>query len=243
MRHRLLLLNLFLAGLTAAAGWRLRQDWLRDRQHAASVINHRVQPPAPPPVPSVPPPAPFAAPTYADVAQKDLFSKDRNPNVVIEPVAVKPAPKWPHMPILSGVMGLPGGLIAMLAENPGARSRGVGVGDKIGDLKIVAMSADKIKFEFEGEQKEVNVQDLVDRGGHGEAPGDNSAATSLNPANIAANRTGPPPPPKPGVEVGAGPKIKANVPGDTSPAGTVVDGYKKVCTPTPFGDSCAWVAQ
>ena len=240
MRHRLLLLNLLLAGLTGAVGWRLRQDWVRDHQHSSTVINRQVKPAVAPPLTPVAPPVPFVAPTYADVAQKDLFSKDRNPNVVVEIVPPKPAPKWPRMPILYGVMGLPGGMIAMLAEKPDARSRGVSVGEKIGDLKMVALSADKISFEFEGQVQEKNVQDLVDRGGH--APEAPEANTSQNPANVAA-RGGPPPAAKPGVEVGAGPKVRANVPGDTSPDGTVVDGFTKSCRATPFGPECVWIAK
>jgi Tfp pilus assembly protein PilP len=243
LRHRLLVLNILLAGVTAAVGWRLRQDWLHDHQHASTVINRRVNPAPAPAIAPVPVPAPFAAPTYADVAQKDLFSKDRNPNVVIEPVAVKPAPKWPRMPILFGVMGLPDGLVAMLAEKPDARSRGVRTGDKIGDLKVVKLNADKISFEFEGEVKEVNVQDLIDRGGHAEvaAASAGDASVSQNPANVAAQK--PPPPAKPGVEVGLGSQGKACQPGDTSPGGTVVDGYKKVIKINPFGSECSWVAQ
>ncbi len=244
MRHRLLLLNLLLAGLTAAAGWKLRQDWVRDHQHSSTVIYHRVKPPAPPAVAPIVPPAPFAAPTYADVAQKDLFSKDRNPNVVIEPVAVKPAPKWPRMPILYGVMGLPGGLIAMLAEKPDSRSRGVGVGEKIGELKVVALSSEKISFEFEGQVQEKNVQDLVDRGGSARGPEVADAGTSQNPANLAKSGA-PPTAAKPGVDVGAGGAVKACDPRDTSPAGTVkLDGFRrKVIKVNPFGTECTWVAK
>jgi hypothetical protein len=241
LRHRLLLLNLVLAGLTGFAGWRLRQDWLRDHQHSSTVINRQVKPGVAPPLAPVPAPAPFAAPTYADVAQKDLFSKDRNPNVVVEPVAVKPAPKWPHMPILYGVMGLPGGMIAMLAEKPESRSRGVSVGEKIGDLKVVALSADKISFEFEGQVQEKNVQDLVDRGGP-HAPEVADANTSQNPAN-QAQRGGPPVAAKPGADVGMGAQAKACDPRDTSPAGTEVDGFRKVVKLNPFGAECTWVAK
>jgi hypothetical protein len=241
LRHRLLFLNILLAGLTGAAGWRLRQDWLRDHQHSATVINHREKQPAPPPLTPVVPPAPFAAPTYADVAQKDLFSKDRNPNVVVEIVPPKPAPKWPRMPILYGIMGLPGGMVAMLAEKPDSRSRGISVGDKIGDLKVVALTADKISFEFEGQVQEKNVQDLVDRGGS-HAPEVAEAGNSQNPANLA-QRGGPAAAAKPGVDVGAGSGIKACDPRDTSPAGTEVDGFRKVVKLNPFGSECTWVAK
>jgi hypothetical protein len=241
LRHRLLLLNLVLAGLTGAAGWRLRQDWVRDHQYFSTVINRQVKPaPTPAPAP-VAPPAPFVAPTYADVAQKDLFSKDRNPAVVIEIAPPKPAPKWPRMPILYGVMGLPGGLIAMLAEKPESRSRGVSVGEKIGDLKVVALSAEKISFEFEGQVQEKNVQDLVDRGGaHANDVGE--ANTSQNPANLA-QRGAPPVAAKPGADVGMGAQAKACDPRDTSPAGTEVDGFRKVVKLNPFGAECTWVAK
>lgn len=241
MRHRLLLLNLVLAGATGAAGWKLRQDWIRDHQHAAIVINRRVKPVAAPAVAQVAPPPPFAAPTYADVAQKDLFSKDRNPNVVIEVPAPKPLPKWPRMPILSGVMGLPGGLVAMLAEKPESRSRGVSVGEKIGELKVVALTPEKITFEFEGQVQEKNLQDLLDRGGS-KAPEVADASTSQNPANQARSGAQPTAP-KPGVDVGAGGQVKACDPRDTSPAGTEADGFRKVIKLNPFGSECTWVAK
>ena len=235
-----MLLNLLLAGLTAAAGWRLREDWLRDRQHASAVLQSRVKPVPPPTLVPLAVPAPYAAPAYADVAQKDLFSKDRNPNVIIEPVAVKPKPKWPTLPVLYGVMGLPGGMIAMMSEKAGGRSHGVGVGDKIGEFKLVALNGEKVSFEFQGETQEANLRDLLDRTN---AARDDSggASTSMNPANIAAQRGGPPPPPKPGTDIGA--QMKACQPGDTSPAGTLVDGFKKVLEKTPFGDACRWVSQ
>ena len=33
---------------------------------------------------------------------------------------------------------------------------------------------------------------------------------------------------------------KTCTPGDSSPAGTVADGYRKVLVATPFGNSCHW---
>jgi hypothetical protein len=35
-------------------------------------------------------------------------------------------------------------------------------------------------------------------------------------------------------------QVKLCNPGDTSPAGAVVDGYRKVVTRTPFGEVCRW---
>jgi hypothetical protein len=51
------------------------------------------------------------------------------------------------------------------------------------------------------------------------------------------------PPPLPAVQ-GPGETthfgVKLCNPGDTSPVGAVVDGYRKVLSPTPFGSSCLW---
>jgi hypothetical protein len=42
----------------------------------------------------------------------------------------------------------------------------------------------------------------------------------------------------PGEKTGQG--IKTCVPNDNTPDGTVVDGYRKVSHPTPFGPACMW---
>ena len=51
----------------------------------------------------------------------------------------------------------------------------------------------------------------------------------------------PPAEAKPGAVV-IGNSTKNCTPGDNSPAGTVVDGYKKVVEATPFGNACRWIA-
>lgn len=239
MKHKLLLLNLVLAVVTGAAAWRLREEWLRDQQRTSAVLQRKAKTPAPPAITPQPAPQPFVGITYGDVAQKDLFAKDRNPNVVVEPVAVKVRPPWPPMPILYGVMGLPSGMTAMLAEKHEAPARAVKVGEMVGSLKLVALSPRQLIFEFDGDRKERAVEDLFDRG----TPDAPVAQQSMNPANIAAAAAAsnaPPPPAKPGTDIGA--QMKACQPGDVSPAGTIVDGYKKVLENTPFGAACRWVA-
>jgi hypothetical protein len=243
LKHRLLFLNLILVGITAAGGWRLREEWLHYQQRTNAVLQHKVKPPVVPAAVPLPPAAPFVSVTYSDVAQKDLFAKDRNPNVVVEPVAVKPKPPWPPNPVLYGVMGLPSGMTAMLAEKKDAPTRGIKVGEMVGQLKLVGLNTRTLTFEFDGERKEQKVEDLVYRGAPDAAGAAASAPPSANPANVAAAqaaRNSPPPPPKPGVEIGA--QMKACNPADTSPAGTVVDGYKKVLEQTPFGPACRWIA-
>jgi hypothetical protein len=50
-----------------------------------------------------------------------------------------------------------------------------------------------------------------------------------------------PAPPVPGGDLSAG--VKACQPGDSSPAGTVADGMRKVIMPTPFGSKCYWESE
>jgi mannose-6-phosphate isomerase-like protein (cupin superfamily) len=44
--------------------------------------------------------------------------------------------------------------------------------------------------------------------------------------------------PRLGIDVGEG--YRSCVPGDNSPSGTIVDGYRKVSNSSPFGVSCGW---
>jgi hypothetical protein len=240
LKHRLLLLNLVLAAVTAAAGWRLREEWLRDRQHSNSVLQRKAKVPAAPAIVPQPAAQPFVSVTYSDVAQKDLFAKDRNPNVVVEPVAVKVKPPWPPMPLLYGVMGLPSGMTAMLAEKRDAPTRAIKAGEMVGAMKLVALNTRVLTFEFDGERKEKAVDELVFRGAPEVAAAPAGPANPANGAAAQAARNAPAPTPKPGTEIGA--QMKACQPGDVSPAGTVVEGYKKVVEQTPFGPACRWIA-
>jgi mannose-6-phosphate isomerase-like protein (cupin superfamily) len=43
---------------------------------------------------------------------------------------------------------------------------------------------------------------------------------------------------RPGADVGQG--YRSCIPGDDSPSGTIVDGYRKVSSSSPFGVSCGW---
>jgi len=120
----------------------------------------------------------------------------------------------------------------------------VKVDDKIGEFKIVALDAKNATFEWEGKQITRRIEDLIDRSG------DQAASNSGG----SAGPNLPPPPPSaaarpeplnpnqpPGKEMSPGVRSCAN--SDNSPAGTVVDGYKKFSEPSPFGPICRWVKQ
>jgi hypothetical protein len=241
LKRKLVLINLVLAGLTAAAGWRLRQDWLADKAHTEAVLKQKVKTPPPAAVAPLPKPDPFTGAAYGDIAQKMLFAKDRNPTVVIEVKAAPPPKPMPPLPVLFGVMGLPSGMIAMMAERPDAPQRRVKVGEKVGEFKVVAMTPRDISFEWEDKKIDKKVDDLMSRANAQPPPAQSSGP--VNPANTAqaAAPGAPPAPAKPGVSVGD--QMKSCDPGDTSPAGTVVDGFRKVVQVTPFGSACRWVSQ
>ena len=116
MRRRLILLNLVLLALVAAAAWRLRVNWLAGRAEESRVLRSAgksVEPPAQRPCGLRGPPC---AVDYSDVAQQVLFASDRNPTVVVEVAPVKP---MPALPVAYGMMDMGSGPVVILSEKPG----------------------------------------------------------------------------------------------------------------------------
>ncbi len=181
---------------------------------------------------------PVAAATYADVAQKMLFTRDRNPNVIVEPPKVPPPKVMPPLPFAYGVMDFGSGPIVLLAEKAGGQNKSYHPGDKIGEFKIASVSSRDITFEWDGKEIKKRLEELVDK-----KAGEIAAAAAETAAANAPKAAAPPPPPppvaeaKPGIPMG---ENKGCQPGDNSPAGTVADGYKKVRVNSPFGSTCYW---
>jgi hypothetical protein len=240
LKHKLLLINLLLIGLVAASGSVLRQKWLASRVHEETVMKRKAPvAPAPvlAPIPSVQPAAPAA---YNEVAQKLLTARDRNPNVFVEPPPKVAEKVMPPLPFQYGVIDFGGGPTVVLAEKPGAAQHGYHIGDKIGPFKLLGVNRTDILFEWDDKPVQKKLSDLVDK----------SAATAAAAVTTDVNRTGASAPTplapksmvpveaKPGVSVGN--DIKACLPGDTSPAGTMAEGMKKIVSATPFGQSCRW---
>lgn len=234
MRSKLLLLNLALVAVIAAAGWQLRQQWIAAKTREQALQKSKIKPAAPPPHAPSKPAEPVTAAPYSDIAQKMLFSKDRNPTVVVE-VAPPPPPKpVPPLPALYGVMSLPDGPRAIMAEKPGPSHHGFRAGEKIGEFTLLGVDNQKIVLGWEDKVIEKKVDDMLERTGPaGPVAGESRAVGPAAP---------PPPAPKgepaPGLDIGKG--MRACQPGDGSPAGTVTDGMKKVLLPGPFGSSCWW---
>lgn len=247
MKPRLVALNVLLAAGVLAIGWQARVRW-NDAQAARKAnLNVPVRRVTPPPVTPVPKPEAPPATKYEDVAKKNLFSSDRNADIIIDPPKIEAPKPMPHLPVVYGVMTLPSGTKASMAEKPGEPSRMVKANDTIGEFKIVALDAQNVTFEWNGKQLPHKIEDLIDR----------SNPQTSSSAQTAAAPSGPavPPPaapqPKPvnanptSADLGKEltPTARACQPGDTSPAGAVVDGYKKTVQQTIFGAVCRWVKQ
>jgi hypothetical protein len=236
MKRKLIWLNLVLAGLLVAAGLKIRDEWTQ-RQQKREAVKQRTLKSVPPPTVDTPAaPVPVTAANYSDIAQKMLFNKERNPNIQVEvpPAPVKP---MPPLPLLRGVMGLPSGTLALMSIDAKAPGVGVKVGDKIGQFTLAALSADEISLKWEDKTVTKSVLEMIHHAQEQPAPAN---------APAVAQTAGAAPPPsgqngKPLAPItGSADGIKSCVPGDTAPAGTVTDGYRKVVTATPFGSSCRW---
>ncbi|HWF10774.1 MAG TPA: hypothetical protein VG297_20040 [Bryobacteraceae bacterium] len=230
-----------LAVTLGAIVWQGHSFWSDAQAKRNATLNAKAAPITAPPVTPAPKPATPPAIKYADVATKNLFAKDRNPTVVIDPPAKVEEKKMPPLPIVYGVLGLPSGTKALMAEKRGEASHPVQAGDTIGEFKIASLDPRTVVFDWNDRQIPKKIDDLIDRSEEA-APAGASAAQP----RVAAT---PNPPPQnntpvaaaPGNDTGAG--TRACVPGDKSPAGTVADGYRKLSTPTPFGSMCSWVKQ
>jgi hypothetical protein len=235
LKRKLILLNLALAGLIGAAAWQLRIQWLAAKQHEKDVLSVKVKPGAPPMYVAPPPAQPVVPAQYLDVANKDLFSKDRNPNVVVEPPPPPPPPKpMPALPLVKGILNIDG-ITAIMSESGKAAQKEIRPGEQIGEFKLLAINNQEIVLEWEGQEVRRKLEEVMDHTIPEPAP---APAANTPAAAPAQNKPALQVKAGPGQDIGAG--RKACVPGDTTAVGTVVDGLKKVTWSTPFGEGCAW---
>lgn len=236
MKRRLLLLNVALVALIAAGGYQLRQRWLAAAARERAVAAGRLKAlPAPPQEP-LRPPEPATGAAYGDVAQKMLFSKDRNPTVVVEVAPPKP---MPPLPAAVGVVNFGEGPTAILSEKPGGPHRSYSPGDTVGEFTLLEVSPESIVFEWEGQKITRSLDEIRERPGAGQASAPAPAPSSPQVTSSAVTSvTAAPTKAGPGPVMGG--DIRACLPEDTSPSGTVVNGLRKIVTSSPFGKVCRW---
>jgi hypothetical protein len=243
------LLNIVLLVVLVMLGHTLRQHWQEAKAHEASVLQKKT-PTAPPPPNTPHPMVPRLEPnSYVDVAQKVLFAKDRNPDVIPPPPLPKPAPPpVPPFPIAHGVMIWGDVPPTIILSTRGAKDdqRAYRAGDKVGEFEIASIDDRQIVLTWDGKTFAKDISDL-------EAPDTPAPAEKRQ---RAANEPAAGPPPVQQVQnitTEAGPANGQNITpdgrtktcdqNDPSPVGAVVGGYRKVAVPSPLAPSahfCQW---
>ena len=244
MKKKLWLLNFALLAVCVAAAIQIRESWMRSEARSAAVRLPKASPAvkktpaAQVPVPA--PAAPLAAANYADIAQKMLFVKDRNPAVVVDTPPPPPKP-MPKLPVVYGVLALGEAATLIVADRTGGTQRGLRVGEKTGEFKLLAATSREVVFEWDGKEVRRKLEELMDR--TLPAPAETASRpvtpSSLAPAGAIAVKQEESGPKSASLGVAMG-TFRACVPGDTTPAGAVVEGYRKVLEPSPFGQLCRW---
>jgi hypothetical protein len=239
LKRKLWLLNILLVAAIALAGWQLRKEARELHARERATLDKRPPVPAPLVQPPAAPPPMVTGAAYIGIAKDMLFSKDRNSQVIVDPPKPPDPPKpLPPLPVVHGVMDIGDGPIVMMSEKSGGRHRGVHVGEKIGEFKLVSVNKTDLVLGFEDRTVKKTLQELIDRGGV-EA---GAVAGQTGPAGGASSTPAPP------VVGKAEPNVKLSEDtatcqtNDASPAGTVVNGMRKVVMATPFGNACRWEA-
>lgn len=250
MRRSLLLPNLLLLIAIGLSCWQMSRQYeetrLRQRQFLA---RKTVQPP--PPILALPPDPPqVQSSAYLEVAVTLPFSPDRNPTVIVEVAPPKP---MPPLPAYHGMMNFGQGPRVILSAG-GQTQKSYKIGDEVGPFKLVAVAESGLVFDWDGKQVPASYAELIQRGV--ETPGSQPAqAAAPAPAPAGA------PSPAQGASVvsvtgaagvaGSGGGVMGDAPdslgqreckpGDNSPDGAIVNGYKKSTIRTPFSTICRWV--
>lgn len=237
MKRRLFFMNLLLLALLAYTGIRFRQVQNDVREREARVLGQTIAPEKYPPLPPAPPVTPLVGANYLDVAQQMLMSKDRNPNVIIDPEPPKEKPVMPPLPVAHGLMllGEPG---IILSERPGAAQKTYRKGEQIGPFKLLGFDANNVVMDWNGETVERKLEDLLAKGPAPDAAVASGSAPGAAPQPIAPAPAVEPQPLGPGADIGGG--IRACQANDSLPSGSVQGGFRKIEVATPFGKSCRW---
>lgn len=241
MNRKLLLLDIVLLAVVVYAGLQFRDMYSSAKAREAAQQGVKVKPLPAPPTPQTAPDPPVMATHYAPIAQKFLWDKSRNPEVPVDPTPPPPPPPpMPKLPVYHGMMdfGDTEGPIAIMSTDMGKPHKAIHPGETIGDFKLLAVNHDGIDLEWNGQKVHRKLEELLDRS--------HKAVAQADPPAIPGGYATPPPPrppDKPPAQYGPGDQagdVKRCVENDTTPAGTVVDGFRKIVKPGMFAKTCYW---
>ncbi len=114
---------LVLAGLLY---WHLRREWIDSHARDLALLNSALPAARVPGLAPLEKVDPVTAADFADVATKNLFSQDRNPNVIVDPPQAAAAQAAAAFPVAHGVMlwdGVPPTIV--LSEKAGGAAEGL----------------------------------------------------------------------------------------------------------------------
>jgi len=117
MSRKLIALDLALLALLVWAGLGLRSIWMAAKLREAEELRKKPAPVAVSPLAPLPPSPAVVPSKYKEIADKFLLSKDRNPDVPVEPPPPPPPEKpMPPLPVYHGLMNLGDGPMAFLSK-------------------------------------------------------------------------------------------------------------------------------
>jgi hypothetical protein len=179
LKRRLWLINLLLLAGIASGSWFWWQRGIEAQRRRAAVLNAAANQSGQASAQVASTFRPVQPSDYIEVAQKLLFSKDRNPNVELDP---PPPPKpMPALPKAHGVFTLADPPSVILSEKAGSPQRGYRPGEQIGAFRIVEVTTQDVEFEWEGKRVRRKLEDLTDKN----APPPAAPAAASAPAAVA----------------------------------------------------------
>jgi hypothetical protein len=232
------------------SGWQMYRQYHATLARQRQYLSRKVTPPLPP-ILTLPADAPpTQATAYYEIAAQLPFSPDRNPTVVVEVAAPKP---MPALPGYHGMMNFGEGPRVILSTS-GVPQRSYQVGQTIGDFKLVAVAQSGLVFEWDGKQVPAGYAELAQRARESApaqaqptsapvsaSPAPRSSTTAVTTVGARSSESVP----------GSGGSLMSDTAdsqgmreckaGDNTPEGTIVNGFKKLTTSSPFGTICRWV--
>jgi hypothetical protein len=235
LNRKLLILDAVLAAVAVYAGFQFRGQWLAAKAREAAIMNQKPNPLPPPQFTPLATAPPVLSAGYAEIAQKLLFDRSRNSTVVVEVPPPPPPKPMPPLPVYHGMMNIGDGPAAILSMNAGSPQMEIHPGDMIGPFKLVDVTTQEIALEWDGQVIRKTVDEILDRTTRQVAADANSAGPGAPPPPVLpVIKT----PLGPGEDTGRG--YKVCIPNDSTPDDTVINGYRKMSLPTPFGNACRW---